>query len=222
MITLPSSPSPPHSPESADRRDSSLGSTSPTANARRLKSPETATSPLEDPLTRGSEVDPDEESLTSELSDLSDDPDFQRRVEERGQKRVILRELTSREENGDELSEEEQALLTELKRAQEIETAVWSGGAHGLFEVEKIATTHWERYKESLRAEAVATEEEPPEGDSKGGHYYEEGQDRADPLIGEGSGSESETRRRPRYGAFNLPLPSLLRSLKISPQRASL
>ena len=224
MITLPSSPSPQHSPDSAHRRNSSLGSASPTAiaNALRLKSPETAASPLEEPGARsatatpvldlGSEADPDEQSLTSELSDLSDDPDFQRRVEERGQKRVILRKLTTREENGDELNEDEQDLLSELRRAQEIETAAWSGGAHGLFEVEKIETTHWERYKERLRAEVVTAEEEPPEGD-----YNEDG---TDPLTG--GSCESELERRPRYGAFRLKLLSFLRSLKISPQIARL
>jgi len=203
MITLPSSPSPQNTPDSAHRR----GSTSPTTNPPRLKLPETVTSPVGDPVSRsatapptvdlGSEVDPDEQSLISELSDLSDDPDFQRRVEERGQKRVILRELTTREETGDELNEEEQALLSELRRAQEIETAAWSGGACGLFEVDKIETTHWERHKERLRAEAMAAEEEHLESDYK---YDDDGQDGADPLNGEGSESGLETERRSPYG----------------------
>jgi len=176
---------------------------SPTTHAPRLKLPGSLTSPVDD---LGSETDPDEQSLTSELSDLSDDPDFQRRVEERGQKRVILRELTTREENGDELNEEEQALLSELRRAQEIETAAWSGGAGGLFEVEKIETTHWERYKEALRAEAMAAEDEHLAGDYKGGLYGEDVQDGADPLNGEGTESESEMERRSPYGAPGLPL----------------
>lgn len=213
MITLPSSPSPQNTPDSVHRRSSSLGSGSPTTNAPRLTSPGSVTSPVEDPLSRsatatpavnlGSDADPDERSLISELSDLSDDPDFQRRVEERGQKRVILRELTAREENGDELNEEEQALLTELRRAQEIETAAWSGGAGGLFEVEKIETTHWERYKEALRAEAMEVEDKRPDSDFRGGQYDEDG---ADSLNGEGAESESEMERRSPYGALEMPL----------------
>jgi hypothetical protein len=137
---------------------------------------------------------------------LSDDSDFQRRVEERGQKRIILRELTTREENGDELNEEEQALLSELRRAQEIETAAWSGGACGLFEVEKIETTHWERYKERLRAEAMEAEEEAPESDRKEVDMMRTAKMERDPLNGEGSESELEMERRPPYGALRLPL----------------
>lgn len=216
MITLPSSPSPQNTPDSAHLRNSSLGSMSPTTLPSRLKLPESDTSPVEDPISRstnptpafdlGSEADPDEQSLISELSDLSDDPDFQRRVEERGQKRVILRELTTREENGEELNEEEQALLSELRRAQEIETAAWSSGAGGLFEVEKIETTHWERYKEALRAEAMATEDGYPESGGEEDLYDEDGQDRADPINGQCSEAESEIGRRSPYGALGLLL----------------
>ena len=216
MITLPSSPSPQNTPDSAHRQSSSLGSMSPTTIPPRLKLPESHPSPVEDPIPRstnatsaidlGSEADPDEQSLISELSDLSDDPDFQRRVEERGQKRVILRELTSREANGDELNEEEQALLSELRRAQEIETAAWSGGAGGLFEVEKIETTHWERYKEALRAEAMAAEDGHPESGGEEDLYDEDGQDRADPINGGYSEPESEMGRRSPYGALRLLL----------------
>lgn len=221
MITLPSSPSPQHSPELAHRRDSSLGSASPTANPLRLKSPQTAVSPLEEPVARtpvldqapesDPESDPDEQSLTSELSEMFNDPDFQRRVEERGQKRVIQHELTTREENGDELNEEEKALLSELRRAQEIETAAtaaWRGVAPP--EKLEIETTHWERYKERLRA----TEEQPLERDYNGGQDYEGGEDGVDPLTDEGSGSESG--RRPRHGAFRLPLLSILCGPEIS------
>ncbi len=211
MITLPSSPSPQNTPDSAHRRSSSFGSISPTTIPPRLTLPGSAALPVDDPANAapavdlGSEVDPDEQSLISELSDLSDDPDFQRRVEERGQKRVILRDLTMREENGDELNEEEQALLSELRRAQEIETAAWSGGACGLFEVEKIETTHWERYKEALRAEAMAVEEGHPKSDGEEDRYDEDDQDRADPINGECSESESEVERRSPYGALGLP-----------------
>ena len=216
MITLPSSPSPQNTPDSAHQRSSSLGGMSPTAIPPRLTLPESDTSPVEDPISRstnatsaidlGSEADSDEQSLISELSDLSDDPDFQRRVEERGQKRVILRELTTREENGDNLNEEEQALLSELRRAQEIENAAWSGGAGGLFEVEKIETTHWERYKEALRAEAMAAEDGHPEGGGEDDLYDEDGRDRAGPISSECSGSESELGRRSPYGTFELLL----------------
>ena len=211
MITLPSSPSPQNSPDSGHRRSSSLGSMSPTTIPPRLKLPESVALPVEGParaapaVDLGSEVDPDEQSLISELSDLSDDPDFQRRVEERGQKRVILRELTAKEENGDELNEEERALLSELRRAQEIETAAWGGGAGGLFEVEKIETTHWERYKEALRAEAMAVEEGHPESDGEENLYDGDDQDRVDPISGECSESGSEVDRRSPYGALGLP-----------------
>ena len=222
MITLPSSPSPQNSPDPARGRGSSLSSASPTVNGPRLKSPGAATSPIEHQsatathaLDLGSEADSDEHSLTSELSDLSDDPDFQRRVEERGQKRVLLRELTAREESGDGLNEDEQALLNELRRAQEIETAAWSGGAHGLFEVEKIETTQWERYKERLRTEAAAIAEEHPEDDYKGGQYDEDGQEGPDPPNLEGSESEVE-RERLRYGAFRFSFPSRLHSPELS------
>jgi hypothetical protein len=221
MITLPSSPSPQNTPGSAHRRNSSLGSTSPTANIPRLKSPQAAASPVEDLVPRsatiaaaGSEPDPDEHSLTSELSDLSDDPDFQRRVEERGQKRVILRELTTREENGDQLNEDEQALLSELRRAQEIETAAWSGGGHGIFEVGKIETTHWERYKERLRAEAMAAAEEHFRSDHEGGRYNEDSQDEEDPRNSGGSESGSEMGRRPSNGAPRRSLLPICVSLK--------
>jgi hypothetical protein len=183
---------------------------SPTANAPRLELSGRVTSPVEGPASRsatatpavdlGSEADSDGQSLISELSDLSDDSDFQRRVEERGQKRVILSELTTREENGDELNEEEQALLSELRRAQEIETAAWSGGARGLLEVGKIETIHWERYKEALRAETMAAEDEHPEIGCKGG------QDGADLRSGEGSEYESEMERQSPYGALGSPL----------------
>ena len=208
MITLPSSPSPQNTPDPAHRRSSSLGSMSPTTIHPRPKLPDSVALPVEDPANAapavdlGSEVDPDEQSLISELSDLSDDPDFQRRVEERGQKRVILRELTTKEENGDELNEEEQALLSELRRAQEIETAAWSGGAGGLFEVDKIETTHWERYKEALRAEAM---EGHPESDGEEYRYDADDQDRVDPINGECSESESEVEQRSPYGALRLP-----------------
>lgn len=158
----------------------------------------------------------------SELSDLSDDPDFKRRVEERGQKRVLLRDLTTREENGDDLNEEEQALLTELRRAQEIENAAWSGGAHGLFEMEKIETTHWERYKERLRAAAVAAEEENPRGDNEEGQDDVDAQDGADPLNDNGPEFESEMEQRPQYGAFRLSLLLKLCSPELSIQRSCL
>ena len=215
MITLPSSPSPQNTPDSARRRSSSLGSMSPTANSPHLNSPHTATSQVKELVSRSaaatpavdlrSEDDPDERSLTSELSDFSDDPDFQRRVEERGQKRVILRELTARERNSDGLNEEEQALLSELRRAQEIETAAQSGGAHGLFEVEKIETTDWERYKERSREEARTAEEDHPTAE---GRYNEDGQVGGNPLDGEGGDSESEMGRQPSHGKLGLSLTS--------------
>jgi hypothetical protein len=226
MITLPSSPSSESAPDSARQRVSSLGSMSPTENAPRIRISKPVTSPIDSPVSQsataapavdlGTEADPDEHSLTSELSDLSDDPDFQRRVEERGQKRIILRNLATRDEEGEELNEEDQALLSELRRAQEIETAAWSSGARGLFEVEKIETTHWERYKERLRAEAVADETDPFGRDCQGDEYGECGEEGIDI---EGTGSGSDAGRRPLYGVFIFFLPSRLRGPEILTKR---